>query len=56
AASNRPGTPNGQPLRQQLTLFADPTPPVVQALQAMDIDSLAPRQALEALYRLKKLL
>jgi DNA mismatch repair protein MutS len=49
----------------QLDLFAaaDPAPaaaapaphPAVQALQALDPDALTPRQALDALYRLKDL-
>jgi DNA mismatch repair protein MutS len=41
---------------QQMGLFESPTPPaVVTRLQALDVDSLSPRQALEELYALKAL-
>ncbi|MFC4821702.1 DNA mismatch repair protein MutS [Dokdonella ginsengisoli] len=40
----------------QLGLFAPPMPsPAEEALRALDPDALSPREALEALYRLKKL-
>jgi len=42
---------------QQTDLFATPAPhPVTEALKQIDVDNLAPRQALEELYRLKQLL
>ncbi|MBF0342505.1 MAG: DNA mismatch repair protein MutS, partial [Magnetococcales bacterium] len=44
------------PALPQPSLFQDPDPPLVRELKAMDIDAFTPRQALEALYRLKKLL
>jgi DNA mismatch repair protein MutS len=37
----------------QLTLFAPPTHPVAEALQALDIDGLTPREALNTLARLR---
>nr|CRH04640.1 DNA mismatch repair protein mutS [Candidatus Magnetococcus massalia] len=41
----------------QLTLFADAPPsPAVLELRGMDPDSMSPKQALEALYKLKELL
>jgi DNA mismatch repair protein MutS len=41
----------------QLGLFAPPAPSAIErALEAVDPDSLSPREALDALYRLKKLL
>ena len=41
----------------QLSLFAEPSPePAIQALQALDLDDLTPKQALDALFRLKALL
>ena len=41
----------------QLGLFAPPAPsPVEEAMRALDPDSLSPREALEALYRLRKML
>ena len=40
----------------QLSLFAPPAPsPVVEAVQGLDPDSLSPRQALEAIYRLQRM-
>jgi DNA mismatch repair protein MutS len=39
----------------QLPLFAAPAPPALAALDALDPDALSPREALEALYRLKAL-
>jgi DNA mismatch repair protein MutS len=44
------------PVSQQLGLFAPPMPaPAVEALRALDPDTLSPRDALETLYRLKKM-
>ncbi|MBP7623211.1 MAG: hypothetical protein KA763_04505 [Xanthomonadales bacterium] len=40
---------------RQFGLF-DATPPALDALRALDPDALSPREALEALYRLKSLL
>ena len=41
----------------QLGLFAPPAPsPVEESLRALDPDAMSPREALEALYRLKKML
>jgi DNA mismatch repair protein MutS len=41
----------------QLSLFAPPAPhPALSALEAMNPDELTPRAALDALYRLKRLL
>ncbi|MFC3130984.1 DNA mismatch repair protein MutS [Coralloluteibacterium stylophorae] len=47
--------PAGPP-PQQMGLFAAPPSPALAALAELDPDSLAPRAALEALYRLKGLL
>ncbi|MFV8817664.1 DNA mismatch repair protein MutS [Haliea sp. E17] len=45
------------PPSPQADLFSAPAPhPATEALQELDIDDLSPRQALEALYRLKELL
>lgn len=41
---------------QQFGLFAAPSSAALDALQAMDPDELTPKQALEALYRMKSLL
>jgi len=41
--------------RVQLPLFAEPQHPALESLCALDPDECSPRQALEALYRLKKL-
>jgi DNA mismatch repair protein MutS len=38
----------------QLSLFAEPPSKALQMLDALDPDNLSPKQALEALYRLKK--
>ncbi len=46
-----PEPPRSTP--QQNDLFASTPHPVVDALQALDIDGLTPRQALEQLYRLR---
>ncbi|MET0225474.1 MAG: DNA mismatch repair protein MutS [Dokdonella sp.] len=49
--------PAGATPSPQLGLFAPPLPsPAEEALRALDPDRLSPRDALEALYRLKKLL
>ncbi|MEZ5462387.1 DNA mismatch repair protein MutS [Dokdonella sp.] len=41
----------------QLGLFAPPAPsPIEETMRALDPDSMSPREALEALYRLKKML
>jgi DNA mismatch repair protein MutS len=40
---------------QQFGLFAPQASPAVEALAAIDPDELTPKQALEALYRLKLL-
>ncbi|WP_143730972.1 DNA mismatch repair protein MutS [Microbulbifer sp. GL-2] len=45
-----PGSP------QQVDLFGSPSHPAVDALEELDPDDLTPRQALEALYSLRKLL
>jgi DNA mismatch repair protein MutS len=46
--------PSGNP---QLGLFAPPAPsPVEEAMRALEPDAMSPREALEALYRLKKML
>ncbi len=42
--------------RPQLDLLVPPTPPALERLRQVDPDALTPRQALEALYELKKLL
>jgi DNA mismatch repair protein MutS len=48
--------PAGTMPSPQLGLFAPPLPsPAEEALRALDPDTLSPRDALEALYRLKKL-
>lgn len=53
------------PLSEELPLFARPAPavppaaadhPALRALEELDADSLSPREALDALYRLKSLL
>ncbi|WP_444924521.1 DNA mismatch repair protein MutS [Microbulbifer sp. DLAB2-AF] len=41
---------------QQVDLFGSPSHPAVDALEELDPDDLTPRQALEALYALRKLL
>ncbi len=52
--SATPSTANGP--SPQMGLFAPPAPSAVeQALDALDPDSLSPREALDALYRLKTL-
>ncbi|MEG3640246.1 DNA mismatch repair protein MutS [Magnetococcus sp. PR-3] len=62
-AVQHPGHP-GQPDQEepvfqpyQLTLFGDPPPsPALKELKGIDPDELTPKEALEALYRLKELL
>jgi DNA mismatch repair protein MutS len=55
-ATAEPGLGQDSEVRQ-LSLFAPEAPsPALQALRALDPDELSPRQALEALYRLKGLL
>ncbi len=47
---------SGRAMREgvmQLTLFAPPTHPVAEALKALDIDGLTPREALSTLARLR---
>ncbi|MBF0273222.1 MAG: DNA mismatch repair protein MutS [Magnetococcales bacterium] len=56
APQHRPATIPPPPAQRQLNLFNDPDPPLVRELKAMDIDAFSPRQALEALYRLKKMI
>jgi DNA mismatch repair protein MutS len=49
--------PGGDGGSGQLSLFAPPAPsPVAAALRALDPDALSPREALDALYRLHRLL
>ena len=48
SVSARPDTP------QQFSLF-DATPPALDALRALNPDTMSPREALDALYRLKSL-
>ena len=40
---------------QQMGLFAAPRSALAEALESLDPDELTPRQALEALYRLRQL-
>jgi DNA mismatch repair protein MutS len=40
---------------QQMGLFAPPSNALIEALEELDPDQLTPRQALEALYRLRAL-
>jgi DNA mismatch repair protein MutS len=40
---------------QQIPLFSAPPSALAEAMEALDPDALTPRQALEALYRLKLL-
>jgi DNA mismatch repair protein MutS len=40
---------------QQISLFSAPPSALAEAMEALDPDALTPRQALEALYRLKLL-
>jgi len=51
------GTSPAAPTSPQLGLFAPPAPSAAeQALRALDPDAMTPKDALEALYRLKKLI
>jgi DNA mismatch repair protein MutS len=43
------------PVSPQLGLFATAPSPLERALESMDLDSITPREALDALYRLKSL-
>ncbi|WP_345828750.1 DNA mismatch repair protein MutS [Erwinia sp. HDF1-3R] len=51
-SGNAAATPGDGP---QLPLLVEETSPAVEALEALDPDSLSPRQALEWIYRLKSL-
>ena len=52
----KPGGPTGSTAAMaQLSLFANQDEPVLEALDALDPDALSPREALEALYRIKAL-
>jgi DNA mismatch repair protein MutS len=53
-AGERSARPAGPP-SPQLSLFAPAEPAALKALQAIDPDALSPREALDALYRLKAL-
>jgi DNA mismatch repair protein MutS len=48
-------TPAALDAPQQISLFAPPDDALARALDALDPDALTPRQAHEALYRLKGL-
>ena len=52
--SHSPDRPS-PPGNQQLTLFNDPSTPLVQKLQEIEPDILSPRQALDTLYELIKI-
>ncbi|MEP6880656.1 MAG: DNA mismatch repair protein MutS, partial [Dokdonella sp.] len=53
---SRPVTRKAQPESPQLGLFAPPAPsPIDEAMRALDPDAMSPRDALDALYRLKKM-
>jgi len=54
-APTMPMTPDAMESPQQFGLFA-PSSAAMEALAAIDPDELTPRQALEALYRVKGLL
>jgi DNA mismatch repair protein MutS len=57
STERRPLVPADAPDNPQLGLFAPPAPsPVDEALRALDPDAMTPRDALEAVYRLKKML
>ncbi|MFC4727179.1 DNA mismatch repair protein MutS [Coralloluteibacterium thermophilus] len=55
AESDAANAPAGPP-PQQMGLFVAPPSPALEALEKLDPDSLTPRAALDALYRLKALL
>jgi len=48
--------PPAQPASPQLSLFAAPASAVEKTLSALNLDNLSPKEALDALYELKKLL
>lgn len=54
-AAHQQSMQSAQPIEQQLTLLPEPTE-VEEALAGINPDDLTPRQALDELYRLKKLL
>jgi DNA mismatch repair protein MutS len=55
-ARREPAAPARGSPQPQLGLFAPPLPsPVEEALRTIDPDAMSPREALDALYRLKKL-
>ena len=54
-ADATPLTPQALDAPQQIGLFAPAQTPALDALRELDPDALTPRQALEALYRLKSL-
>ncbi|SFN35812.1 DNA mismatch repair protein MutS [Dokdonella immobilis] len=57
AAARPESSPGMQSGTAQLGLFAPPAPsPVEESVRALDPDAMSPREALEALYRLKKML
>jgi len=57
AAENRGTTTPVQGSSPQLGLFAPPAPsPIEEAVRALDPDALSPREALDALYRLRRML
>ena len=51
----KPVTVRGAQASPQLGLFNEPPSPALSALDGIDPDALSPREALEALYRLKRL-
>ena len=52
-----PVASSAQASTPQFGLFSPPAPsPIVEAMRALDPDSMSPRDALEALYRLRKML
>lgn len=56
-AESHPTTTSTREHTPQLGLFSPPAPsPVAEAMRALDPDSMSPREALDALYRLKKML
>jgi DNA mismatch repair protein MutS len=53
---SRPVTQKAKTSSPQLGLFAPPAPsPIDEAMRALDPDAMSPRDALDALYRLKKM-
>ncbi|NLB12532.1 MAG: DNA mismatch repair protein MutS, partial [Gammaproteobacteria bacterium] len=56
AAPDSPASTSPQPASPQMGLFAPPTPsPVEELLRGIDPDAMSPRDALDVLYRLKKM-